>query len=465
MNAFTPEIEQEVLGALITGAQFPSVSMIADIEHFLHPAHKRIFDACKTAHERTGSCKTAFAYIDKEALTSELSNENIKAGEYLAHIAANVTFGTKNITQSAKKVVEQWARLAVAEELDALSEAAKDPASDIKTIVSRAGSSLDEIMADVRGGVNRKSRFNLTEASQNALEAAKLARERGSGLTGMDWGLNDVNRLTGGLQRRDLTLMAARPSMGKTTVAMSCALSMARKGHAIGMISLEMDADKVGARMTTDFAYDSGIKIPYSELIKGSVGERDLNDLIDASKGLHNLPLLIEDQSNLTMSAIRVKLEAMMEQCSAAGNPLSTLIVDHIGLIKSSGRYSGNRVNEIAEISSGLKEIAREYDIAVLALSQLNRGVEQRTDKRPILSDLRDSGALEQDADTIIFLYREAYYIDRNKEDYPDEAERLALLMEKQNSLEFIIAKQRNGPIATVELHANMATSAIRNAA
>lgn len=163
---------------------------------------------------------------------------------------------------------------------------------------------------------------------------------------------------------------------------------------------------------------------------------------------------------------IRVKLEVMLEASEKAGHNLDCLMIDHLGLIRASNRYSGNRTNEIAEMTGALKSMAREYNISVVLLSQLNRAVESQADKRPQLSALRDSGAIEQDADTIIFLYREAYYLEREKhDDFEKEIARQDKLAEVKNKLEFHIAKQRNGPVTQVDLFIDVACSAVRNAA
>lgn len=461
---YVPEIEQEVLGALLSGANFPIASANVETGHFIHAGHKMIFEACRKSYNASGSCKYNLAkkFMDIEALEKAIFP--VKAQEYLTGLIADCTYGAPRLAESAKKVVEQWARLALSEEFGVLSEAANDVSADLKQIIIRAGERQDEILSHLRHGSARKTRFTVQEAAQNAIKASQNARENGTGLTGIDWALADVNRLTGGLQRRDLTLMAARPSMGKTTVAMSCALRSALKGFCFGFISLEMDAEKVAARQLSDLLFDDNIHIPYTDILRGSVPSNRDNALELAADRLTEIPLYIEDQSGLTMADIRIKLESLLEQASKAGHSLDGLIVDHIGLIKPSNRYGGQRVNEMTEISAGLKTMAREYDIAVLALSQLSRGVENRENKRPMLSDLRDSGSLEQDADAVIFLYRHAYYLERELAD-DNDPQKAAELLQVQNELDFIIAKNRNGPVTTVKLFADMAVSAIRNAA
>ncbi|CAB4326204.1 replicative DNA helicase [Brucella sp. 191011898] len=222
----------------------------------------------------------------------------------------------------------------------------------------------DDILAHVRRGPRRKSQLSIKDAADNAFAAAKEAQERGSGLTGLTWGLRDVNSKTGGIHKRDLTLIGGRPSMGKTTVGLSTCLKVASAGHGVGFISLEMDADKLAARAVTDIAFNWDIRVPYQNVITGRATIEELEELQAASKRFEGLPLLIEEQSGLSITDIRIKLETMMQKMEQAGNPLEMLMIDHLGLIRASNRYSGNRTNEIAEMTSALKSMAREYGIA-----------------------------------------------------------------------------------------------------
>jgi len=181
----------------------------------------------------------------------------------------------------------------------------------------------------------------------------------------------------------------------------------------------------------------------------------------EAAKKLASMPLFIEEQAGLTMSDIRIRSERLAERAQKAGQRLDVIVIDHLGLIRPSSRYSGSRVNEIGEITASSKSLARELDIGVVLLSQLSRGIESRDDKRPMLSDLRDSGAIEQDADMIAFVYRDHYYLERMKKE--NDMEHETMVHESRNKMEFIIAKQRNGPLGTVNLFADMSCSAVRN--
>lgn len=467
-ESFVVEIEQDLLGSLMQSGEFARISSIVQDKHFIEPLHGFLFGYIKTAHERYGSTTPPVILKlipeqDRLAWEARLDTPLIS---YLAGLVSQCVSGKRFLERSAKKVVEQWARLQIAGEAQRISEAASDPNSDPMELVTACGRTFDDIAADVRAGPKRKTRLSFAHAAGNAFDAAKEARQRGSGLTGITWGLTDVNRLTGGMQRRDLTLIGARPSMGKTTLGLSTALKAARAGVGVGFVSLEMDADKLAARGISDIAFDWGVKVPYSDIIKGAVSDEELERLQSATRDMESLPIFIEEQAGLSMTDIRVKAEAMMEEMQKQSVTMGALFIDHLGLIRPSSRYSGNRVHEISEMTAGLKAFAREYDIAVILLSQLNRAVESRDNKVPQLSDLRDSGSIEQDADTIIFLYREAYYLEREKGGGPEkENERTDKLIDCQNKLEFHIAKQRNGPIKQVDLFVDVACSAVRNGA
>lgn len=465
-DAFIVELEQEVLGAILVSNEFQRVSGILRQEHFVEPLHAYLYGYMASAFERYGSVNPVivFKLIPDEEARTWGAKIDMSLSAYLASLASNTVNGPAYIERSAKKVIEQWARIRLGEEAQRLVLATADPNSDPMLLVTTTGQAFDDIASHVRVGPRRSSRIAVAQAADNAFHSAEEARQRGGGLTGITWGLTDINRLTGGIQRRDLTLIGARPSMGKTTVGLSTGIKSARAGAGVGFISLEMDADKLAARGISDIAYDRGIKIPYTDIIRGRVEDRELDGLRAATHDMDAYPLMIEDQSGLSLTDIRVKTEAMMADMEKRGAKLDVLFIDHLGLIRPSSRYSGNRVHEITEMTGALKSMAREYNIGVVLLSQLNRALEGRDNKRPQLSDLRDSGSIEQDADTIIFLYREAYYLEREKGGSIEaQADRTERLVDCQNKLEFIIAKQRNGPLATVDLFADMSCAAIRN--
>ncbi|MEP9370479.1 DnaB-like helicase C-terminal domain-containing protein [Mesorhizobium sp. KR1-2] len=467
-TAFVQEIEQDVLGTLLFGGDFRKVMSFLREEHFVADVHRILFRAIHAAHEQYGTTTMAVVSRLMPAETAMLFNE--KAGQppmaYMASLASAVFTGPAGLERGGKAVIAQWARLKAAEVGTKLHEAATDATSDPKALIQGIASDLDDISAELRAGPRRKTLHTLDTATSEAVEDVRAAMARGNGLTGSTWGLTDINAATGGIHPGEMVIVGARPSMGKTAFALSVALRTAGSGVGVGFLSLEMGAKKLAVRRLTDVAFDWGVKVPYTNLVKGTVTEEELSAILQANQDADGLPLWIEEQSGLTLSDIRVRVERMAEQAAARKIAFGVLIVDYLQLVRASGRYAGNRVNEISEISWGLRELGREYGFGVIALSQLSRQVETRDDKRPQLSDLRDSGSIEQDADMVAFLFREAYYLEKAKGKDPDkEADRVGRLIEVQNELEFIISKQRNGPTKTVKLFVDIACSAVRNAA
>lgn len=466
--AFVPEIEQDVLGTLLFGGDFRKVMSFLREEHFILDIHRIIFRAICAAHEQFGTTSLSIVHrlLPADIALKFGRETDLPPMAYMASLASAIVTGPAGLERGARAVISQWGRLKAGEVGKLLREAAHEATSDPKTIIQGVATELDNIAAELRAGPRRKTMHNLDEATTAALDDVRDAMARGNGLTGHTWGLADINAATGGIHPGEMVIVGARPSMGKTAFALSVALRTSGTGIGVGFLSLEMGAKKLAIRRLTDVAYDWSVKVPYTNLIKGTVSEEELSAVLQANQDADNLPLWIEEQSGLTIADIRVKVERMAEQAEARGVKLGVLIVDYLQLIRPSARYSGNRVGEVTEISWALRELGREFGLGMIALSQLSRQVETRDDKRPQLSDLRESGSIEQDADMVAFLYREAYYLEKAKGKDPEkENDRIARLIEVGNDLEFIIAKQRNGPTKTVKLFVDIACSAVRNAA
>ncbi|WP_313760189.1 DnaB-like helicase C-terminal domain-containing protein [Rhizobium sp.] len=462
------EIEQLVLGSVLSSGQHSAVRGMVKAEHFIEPLHRRIFEMIELAAERYNSATIGLVFKmfppEEEKGWSEWLKEPLSG--YLSRLVSNGVFGAGGLKYSVPNLVQQWARISVGAEAERIAAAAADPAVDPRELIRSATRSLDDIAAGLRGGSRGKTRFSIDEAADTALDQVQEAMSHKTGITGITWGLADINLATGGIHRNEMIVVGARPGMGKTALALGVAIKAARAGAGVGFISLEMNANKLAMRALTDIAFDWNIKVPYQDLITGRIAEKDFEGIVAAKQDMNKLPLWIEEQPGLSVSDLRVKLERMQDVADRAGHKIDVLIVDYMQLIAASSRYKGNRVSEVSEISSGLRQIARENDLAMVALSQLSRGVESREDKRPMLSDLRESGSIEQDADTVAFLYREAYYLSKAKGNNEEaEFERSEKLAESQNRLEFIIAKQRNGAVKTVDLFVDIACSAVRNAA
>jgi replicative DNA helicase len=252
--------------------------------------------------------------------------------------------------------------------------------------------------------------------------------------------------------------------MGKSTVAIALTRRVAKAGHGILLFSMEMRQRDCVLRMATDACWRGDMPVAYANVAAGKLNEQERRAYELGAKSLADLPIMIEDRSGLTMSEIASQTRRVAELFARQGKRLDLLIVDHLDHMTPSSRYRGNKVQEVGEYSAGMQRLAKSEQIVVLALHQLNRNPEGRDNKRPELSDLRDSGRLEQDADIVLFAYRPAYYLERMKFDNPDdERDRVQRLDAKRYELELNIAKQRNGPTSTIEFFCDMAANAIRD--
>jgi replicative DNA helicase len=473
MNALTPiddsfilEIEQSLLGVLLQDGGLARVRSWVRVEHFREEFHRAVYETICKAFDQTGSThsKVVAKLADPEMDVALKMRMGISLNQYLGHLLANCVHTVAGVEKAAKAVVDQWARLTYAEQMEMAAVAARDPSASVAKLIKSTGSTLEEIGSDLRRGRNRRSRMSAGEAGDSVLAAAREAKANGGALTGVTWGLKDVDHLTGGMQRKDLILVGARPSMGKTSLMTSCALAAARKGHGIGILSLEMDAQKLMARALSDMTLPTNWPVPYVDILKGQLDDAQMANVEHMNQRLHGYPIIVEEAGGNVFD-IRMKIEAMMERLERQGKAkLDCIMLDHLGFVEPGTHYKGNRNNEIGEITRSLKDYAKEYDVAFVLLSQLSRAATQRDNKRPQLSDLRDSGNIEQDADVVVFLHREAYYLERVEETKQDEDDKRREALEAcRHELEFIIAKQRNGPVNTVKLWCDMALSAVRN--
>jgi replicative DNA helicase len=324
-------------------------------------------------------------------------------------------------------------------------------------IVSEAGDELYRLSDAGTMNTMRTAR----ESMRDMLAETERARVAGGGITGVATGFTDLDRLLGGFQRSDLIIIGARPSMGKTSLLLNIAHHAAdrmlrgeRGGGAVGMFSLEMSKTQLMQRLVAGAA-----GIDSQHIANGQLSDSDFGSLLRSAGDLAELPLIIDDAAGLTIQQMHVRARQMKRK-----HGVGLIIVDYLQLMRSPGRRADqNRVQEVSEISQGLKQIARDLDVPVVVASQLSRYVETRDNKRPLLSDLRESGSIEQDADIVMFLYREDYYIERalggaSESDAANDAERRKLIemkdrLEKSRGVtECIISKNRKGPTDTVRL-------------
>lgn len=449
------EAEQQLLGAILTNNDvFDRVASIVGPKHFYDPVHARIFE-------------TAAARISKNALASPVTlktfledDEGLKelgGPAYLARLAgaAISAFAARDYAQMIYDLSTRRELISVGRDI-ADKAARVDVESEPKEQIVEAEQAL---YALAEQGTADSGFQSFLRAVTDAVNVANAAYQRDGGLAGVSTGLVDMDKKLGGLHKSDLLILAGRPSMGKTSLATNIAFNIAKayqkgtlpdgsegavNGGVVGFYSLEMSAEQLAARILSEAA-----EVPSEQIRRGDMTETEFRRFVDAAKSLEACPLFIDDTPALPIAQLAARARRLKRT-----HGLDVLMVDYLQLVRGSGR-SENRVNEISEITMGLKAIAKELDIPVIALSQLSRQVEARDDKRPQLSDLRESGSIEQDADVVMFVYREEYYKEREKPG-DHEMEKMAQWQEEMERLhgkaEVIIGKQRHGPIGTVEL-------------
>ena len=443
------EAEQGLLGALMTDNQ--ALEKISDFlrpEHFFFPAHTRIYQAIEKLIDKG---QVADATTLKNYFETDTDLEPVGGAEYLFSLAENFGF-VFNVTNYAQTIYDLHMR----RELIRLGRDVVD--DSFQHDLDRSPEDLIEetetkLFNMAETGTGQTGFTTIRDSVNVAIEIAEQAFHRDSQVSGVTTGLKDLNEMLGGLQDSDLLILAARPSMGKTSLAMNIAYNAAsayaksggKEGARTCFFSLEMSCDQLAARLLGE---RSGISS--AEIRKGNVKKHELQQFIEASHELSQIPLYIDDTPALSIGAVRTRARRQLRQ-----HGCDLIIVDYLQLLRGSGsaQSESNRVQEVSEITRGLKAIAKELNVPVMALSQLSRAVENREDKRPMLSDLRESGSIEQDADIVMFIYREEYYLERSQPDI-DNAEKFAAWQERMdkvlNVAEVIVAKQRHGPVGTV---------------
>lgn len=449
------EAEQQLLGAILTNNDlFDRVASIVRADHFYDPVHARIFEtaSARIAKNNLASPVTLKAFMEDDSGLAELGGP-----AYLVRLA-----GAAISSFAVRDYAEMIYDLAIRRELitvgnDIAAKAARvDVDSEPKEQIVDAEQKL---YALAEQGQTEQGFQSFLTAVTNAVKVANAAYQREGGLAGVSTGLVDMDKKLGGLHRSDLLILAGRPSMGKTSLATNVAFNIARAykkgitasgeegaidGGVVGFFSLEMSAEQLATRILSEVA-----EIPSNQIRRGNFTESEFRRIVDAAKELEAAPLFIDDTPALPISQLAARARRLKRT-----HGLDALFIDYLQLVRGTGR-SENRVNEISEITMGLKAIAKELDIPVIALSQLSRQVENREDKRPQLSDLRESGSIEQDADVVMFVFREEYYKEREKPG-DHELDKMGIWQEEMERLhgkaEVVIGKQRHGPIGTVEL-------------
>ena len=441
------EAEQALIGSvLVSNEIYDEISLIVDANKFYDPIHAKIFGTIENLISKglLANPITLKNYFENNEGLKELGGQ-----EYIIKITKFST-SVKQAIDYANIVHEMHVR----RELIKISESVLHEASDNREITSsgeemiqKAEKSLFDLAE--RGHFNR-SFLKFEQALKQTIEMAKNAYQNEEGIVGVPTGLTDLDSKLGGLHKQDLIIIAGRPSMGKTALATNIAFYAAKNiekkslKSTVAFFSLEMSSEQLSTRILSEQS-----RIRSNDIRRGKVSEKEFDQFIETSRNIYDLPLYIDETPAITISAISNRARRIKRLFG-----LELIVVDYIQLMRSSGIKNEGRVQEISEITQGLKALAKELDVPVLALSQLSRAVEQRDDKKPQLSDLRESGSIEQDADVVMFVYREAYYLER-KEPRPatvEHAEWQAKMNEVSNLAEIIIGKQRHGPTGNVML-------------
>jgi len=450
------EAEQSLLGAvLVNNEALYRVSDFLEPTHFFEPIHQQIFDIARSLI-RTG--KLASPVTLKTFLPADANIAGLTLPQYLARLAAEATT-IINAADYGRAIYD----LAIRRDLIQIGEEMVNVAFDApvdfapREQIEDAERRLYDLAETGRygGGFLR-----FETALTTALEMASHAYQRDGKLSGLATGLRDLDSKMGGLQKSDLIILAGRPGMGKTSLATNIAYNVARawlgevqadgqtitvNGGRVGFFSLEMSAEQLATRILSEQT-----DISSSKIRRGEITQADFEVIKDKSIEIQNLPLFIDETGGLSIAQLAARARRLKRQ-----RGLDLIVIDYIQLLQgSTKRSSENRVQEITEITTNLKALAKELTVPIIALSQLSRQVENRDDKRPQLSDLRESGSIEQDADVVLFVFREEYYLS-NKEPRPGTDEHIKWQTDMEaahGKAEVIIGKQRHGPTGTVNL-------------
>jgi replicative DNA helicase len=450
------EVEQALLGAvLVNNEAFYRVSDFLAPQHFFEALHQKIYELAGSL-VRQG--KVASPVTLKTFLPADLDIAGLNASQYLARLAAEATT-VINAEDYGRTIYD----LAIRRDLIVIGEDMVNVAYDAPVDLAPAAQIEDaerklyEIAETGKydGGFQR-----FAQALTTAVDMAAHAYQRDGKLSGIATSLKDLDRMMGGLQKSDLVIVAGRPGMGKTALATNIAYNVARawrgdvqadgrtatiNGGIVGFFSLEMSAEQLATRIVSEQT-----EIPSYRIRRGEIDPSDFDRIVETAREIEALPLYIDETGGLSIAQLAARARRLKRQ-----RGLDLLVVDYIQLLQGSTRRAAEgRVQEVTEITTSLKALAKELSIPIVALSQLSRQVENREDKRPQLSDLRESGSIEQDADVVMFVFREEYYL-RNREPRAGTEEHFkwqAEMEEVHGKAEVIIGKQRHGPTGTVPL-------------
>ena len=438
------EAEQAVIGSiLVTNEIFDEISTIISNINFYDPMHQKIFNAIESM-------------IYKGLLANPITLKNffenekdeLNVPEYLVKITKYST-SVRQAIEYSKIIYDMFVRRELIKISDQIIDEAKE--NKLETSGQNIIENSERLLYDLaEKGTFNSSLIKFDDAMKQTIEMASAAYKNEGGIVGVPTGLKNLDDKLGGLHSSDLIIIAGRPSMGKTSLATNIAFNTAQKiqndskKSSVAFFSLEMSSEQLSTRIISEQA-----RISSNDIRRGKISDEQFDQFLETSKNISELPLFIDETPAISIAAMSNRARRIKRL-----NGLDLIVVDYIQLMKGSLNNKDGRVQEISQITQGLKAIAKELGVPVLALSQLSRQVEQRDDHKPQLSDLRESGSIEQDADVVMFVYREGYYLQRKepREATVEHAEWQAKMNEVAHLAEIIIGKQRHGPIGKVTL-------------
>ena len=440
------EAEQALIGSVMVNNDIiDEVSNIVNSNKFFDPAHRKIYEVIENLNNKgmIANPITLKNFFEKSENLKEVGGV-----EYLVKLT-RFSSSSRQAIAYAKVVHEMYVKRELIDISSNISEESfgADDNKSAENIIEEAEQSLFQLAE--RGNFSQ-SYMKFNQALDQTIEMATLAMKSDQGLVGVPTGLTDLDEKLGGLHKSDLVIIAGRPSMGKTALATNIAYYAAKKIHdnnektSVAFFSLEMSSEQLSTRILSEQT-----RIQSNDIRRGKATEEQLNRYIEASRNIYDIPLFIDETPAITISALSNRARRMKRLFG-----LSLIVVDYIQLMRTSSNRMDGRVQEISEITQGLKALAKELSVPVLALSQLSRAVEQRDDKIPQLSDLRESGSIEQDADVVMFVFREQYYLERKQPKLGsiEHAEWQSKMNDILGLADIIIGKQRHGPTGNVQV-------------
>ena len=438
------EAEQSVIGSILVSNEiFDEISIIISNINFYDPMHQKIFNSIESLIYKgmLANPITLKNYFEDD-------KDNLDIPEYLVKITKFSTSPRQAIEYS-KIIYDMFVR----RELIKISEQTIDNAkiNDLDTNGQNIIENSERLLFDLaEKGSFSSSLIKFDDAMKQTIEMASAAYKNEGGIVGVPTGLRDLDDKLGGLHQSDLVIIAGRPSMGKTSLATNIAFNAAQniqntgKKSSVAFFSLEMSSEQLSTRILSEQA-----RISSNDIRRGRISDEQFDQFLETSKNIAELPLFIDETPAISIAAMSNRARRIKRL-----HGLDLIVVDYIQLMKGTFNNKDGRVQEISQITQGLKAIAKELGVPVVALSQLSRQVEQRDDHKPLLSDLRESGSIEQDADVVMFVYRESYYLQRKmpREATVEHAEWQAKMNEVAHLAEILIGKQRHGPIGNITL-------------